>query len=60
MHCFENMIDTLSSGYSDEWEIRNTHTGARVDITDTVHRKISNYCKEQLCAIEKDLERISE
>jgi len=54
---YETILDGMTSGYSDEWEFRNSHTGTTVDFSCDDWAEIRSMIKREYDEVTKQIEK---
>jgi len=55
---YEKILDSLKSGYSDEWQLKNSHTGATVEFSCDDWAEIKSMAQRRLDEITKKIEEL--
>lgn len=55
---YESILKGMESGYSDEWELRNSHTGTTVDLSCDDWAEIRTMAKRKLDEVIREIKTL--
>jgi len=56
---YEEILNQMENGYSDEWEFRNSHTGATVDFISEEWEEIRTMIAQRLYSVKNEIEKLN-